>query len=140
MPPRGKKNLTEQEERFVRAYVLGKPGVAGNGTRAAQAAGYSVRSSTMQGSRLIRRANVQRAIQALKLQRVTKEVADARTRDLVASAILLNPREESYVRLLAIKELNKVDGRHSIKHIHEGKLTLEQALEQVAQGEAARKA
>jgi phage terminase small subunit len=128
MPPRGKKNLTEQEERFVRAYVLGKPGVAGNGTKAAQAAGYSPRSATMQGSRLIRRANVQRAIHAMKLQRVKQEVATAQERDLVASTILRNPHEESYVRLLAIKELNKVEGRHSVKLIHEGTLTLEQAL------------
>jgi hypothetical protein len=34
--------------------------------------------------------------------------------------------------LAAAKELNKVLGRHSVRHLHEGRLTLEQVLEQTA--------
>ncbi len=127
MPARNN-NLTASQERFVQAYVLGTPGIAANGTRAAQSAGYAIRSARVAACRLLTKANVQRAVAALRAKRQQSSIADAQERDSIASAIARDERLDPIVRLLAIKELNKVEGRHSVRHLHEGKLTLEQAL------------
>ena len=54
-------NLNERERRFVEAY-MGE--AAGNGTKAAEVAGYSARNAGPQGSRLLRKANIRAAIAA----------------------------------------------------------------------------
>lgn len=140
MPTRGKQNLSQLEQRFVQALVLGRPGVAGRGAKAAIEAGYAPKAAASQASRLLTRVNVLQAIKTLKGQRLKQDIASARERDLVATAILRDPLEDSLVRLAAIKELNRVERRHSERHVHEGRLTLAEALEQVAGLEAAEKA
>ncbi len=78
-----------------------------------------------------------RAIQVLKERRTLKAIADADEIDACLIALLLDPNQDRFVRLGAAKELSKVWGRDSIHHLHEGKLTLEQILVQIAKHEEA---
>lgn len=123
------KKLTEKERRFVNAY-LGP--AKGNATKAVILAGYnvSVDSSTVYGSKLLRKVHVRAAID----ERVQKEdraaILSAEERDKLLAGIAKNELEDSAVRVRAVSELNKCDGRHSMRHVHEGKLTLEQVLGQ----------
>ena len=55
-------------------------------------------------------------------------LGQAEERDRLLSAIARNEHVEPGVRIRAIVELNRCSGRHSVKHFHEGELTLEQVL------------
>lgn len=50
------------------------------------------------------------------------------------SAIARSRQQPAEIRIAAIKELNKVDGRHSMQHSAAGKLTLEMLLEESWRG------
>jgi len=128
MPTRGKKNLSPLEARFVRHYALGKPGIAGNGKKAALSAGYAAGSAAVTASRLLTRANVLAAVEEARKSLDLAAIADAQEIDTRMTSILRDTDEPAFIRVQAAKELNKVMGRHSIKHLHTGKLTLEQAL------------
>lgn len=118
--------LTAREQAFVRAFH-GR--ARGNATQAAILAGYSKGpSARVTASRLLSKANVAAELQIRLEAREEEERAGAQERDRLLSAIARNIGEETFDRISAIKELNKVDGRHAIRHSSEGRVTLEQAL------------
>lgn len=117
--------LNTRERSFVTHY-LGKAG--GNATKAAICAGYSKRTAGSKGSQLLKKVNVQAELQARIRASEQREKADAEERDRILSAFARDVAADKDVRISAIKELNKVDGRHTVRHQIEGRVTLEQAL------------
>ena len=122
-----KNPLTAKEHAFVDCY-LGSAN--GNGREAARRAGYkqSENALAVTASRLLKKANVAAAIKARQERKTTKAILDADARDQLLSDIASNKNNEVRDRIRAIGELNKCSGRHSVKHMHEGTLTLEQIL------------
>jgi hypothetical protein len=122
--------LTEKEQRFVTAFM----GPArGNITRAAQMAGYgrTKGSASVSGFKLLKKAKIAQAIQNVRKQQeqgTRHAILDAEARDRILSAIASSPAADHHARIRAIAELNKCGGRHSIKHVIEGTVTLEQIL------------
>jgi phage terminase small subunit len=57
--------LTEQQRAFASSYVLGEPGVAGNGAASAIAAGYAEKSARQEAYRLLRHEGVRAEIDRL---------------------------------------------------------------------------
>jgi len=128
MPHKPKsKKLTLKEQRFVDAY-LGE--CHGNGTLSAARAGYVQTYDALRttAKRLLTKAHIQAAIKARTETERKASIISADRRDEILSEIA-EESEFILAKISAIKELNKCSGRHSIKHLHEGKLTLEQALE-----------
>jgi len=123
------KTLDLRAQRFVDAY-LGS--AAGNGTAAAKAAGYKGNAATLavQSTRMLKNAKVRKAIDDRQERRTGKAILTADERDIMLSDIakLTWGSSDKAVAIRAIAELNKCTGRHSIKHVLDGKLTLEQAL------------
>lgn len=120
--------LSVKEQNFVAAF-LGP--AKGNATDAAVSAGYgnNRRSSKVLGARLLTKVDIQRAVVQRTERKEARAILDADRRDAMLSNIAIrtehrHPKEA----ISAIKELNKCTGRHSIKHMHEGRLTLEQVL------------
>lgn len=124
-----KKNarLSLKEQRFVDAY-LGSAG--GNGTEAVLAAGYNQnrKVAAVTSAKLLRKASIRQEVDRRQNARTDAAIADADERDRVLTEILRKAGAPALVRISAVKELNKCSGRHSMRHLHEGKLTLEQAL------------
>lgn len=118
--------LSLKEQRFV-DNLFGKS--EGNATDAAAEAGYgNNRASSKQlGYRLLTKVHIQKAIATRGRAERKRNIADADERDEVLTAILREAKKLN-TRIQAIKELNKCTGRHSIKHLHSGKVTLEQIL------------
>lgn len=131
------KKLTARERAFVHAYLTD---CAGNGSKAAVAAGFAGKNARHYASRLLTKANVQAAVAARVEQKEAKGIATAEARDLLASEWLLDGKLDHGTRLQAMRELNRVDGRYSLKILHSGKLTLEQALDAANDRIAARQA
>lgn len=119
------KALNARERSFVTAY-RGK--AAGNGARAAVLAGYARGSAKVTASRLLTRANVQAELRTRILASERLEKADADERDRILTGFARDAKTHKDVRISAIKELNKVDGRHTMRHQIEGKVTIEHAL------------
>lgn len=120
--------LSMKEARFVDAF-LGS--CNGNGTEAVLRAGYTCRNKNVAGvtaNELLRKPKIKAAIRAREAARTTQEIADANERDAALTQILRSLKVPAIVRISAVKELNKCTGRHSIKHLHEGKLTLAEAV------------
>lgn len=124
------KRLDPRAQRFVDAY-LGSAN--GNGTAAAKAAGYAGNANVLhvQANRLLQKATVRKVIDAREARRTGKAILAADERDLMLSDIarLTWSSTDKNTAIRAIAELNKCTGRHSIKHVLDGKLTLEQALD-----------
>lgn len=121
--------LTEKERRFVEAF-MGK--AVGNGTRAVLLAGYTKnrRSAGTLANRLLKKVEVQRAIAGRVQKREQTSILTAQERDEMLSRIARREEEvKPFAAQKAVAELNKCEGRHSMKLIHAGKLTLEQAIE-----------
>jgi phage terminase small subunit len=123
-------DLTLKERRFVDAY-LGS--AAGNATKAAQYAGYAVSSSDVTASRLLGKARIRAVIDRRQAALEEKGIASAEERDLLLSRVIRDETIDVAHRINAIKELNRCTGRHSIKHLHKARLTLEEALERSMQ-------
>lgn len=119
--------LTLQVRRFVDAYC---GSAKGNATEAARQAGYKGKPNVLavQGTRLLRKANVRAAIAEREERRRIKGILDADARDELLSGIAQEEDHDVHARISAVKELNKVSGRHSLTHIHKGKVTLGMAL------------
>ena len=119
------------------AFILHYRGKArGNGTKAAILAGYAPGPSAhVTASRLLRKATIKAALKAAMMREERIEKADAEERDQICSAFARDLFGDKLVRLAAIKELNKVDGRHTIRHQIEGKATLEMVLAASREGE-----
>lgn len=123
---------TTREAAFVQHY-RGK--ARGNATKAAILAGYSRKTAAAIASRLLRKVNIKAALRAAVEKAEQREKADAEERDRICSAFARDLFGDKLTRLAAIKELNKVDGRHTIRHQIEGKATLEMVLAASHEGE-----
>lgn len=118
--------LTVKERRFVDAH-LGP--CRGNGTQAAIKAGYAPRSAHVTAARLLKKANVRRAIDARQAKQEQAAIADADELDAICTEIARKVgKGTAIVRIKAVSELNKVKGRHSVNVHHSGTVTLEQIL------------
>lgn len=102
--------LDAREQKFVLLFIQ-----TGNATKAATDAGYGKAGAKVQGHRLLTRANVQAALKAHAVKREVVVLATAQERDALLTAIARDPKERSQDRIDAVKELNKVDGRHITK-------------------------
>jgi phage terminase small subunit len=126
--PRHRTPLSPKERAFVLAYT----GAArGNATQAAILAGYSKRSAAEMGSRTLRKVNVAAALAKLAKrdeQKAERARLSHARRDEILEDIALDPTAPAKDRRGAIAELNRVDGRHSVRHVHEGTLSLEDVL------------
>lgn len=127
MPKRRGGQLTEKERLFCEAFI-GR--ARGNATKAAQLAGYgrNAASAATLAWRLLRKVEVQRAIIATNAKRTHRALLDADQTDRILSSIADDDTADMHARIRAIGELNKVRGRHSIKHIVDGHVTLEMLL------------
>lgn len=133
------RHLTPKERAFIHAYTTD---AAGNGTLAARAAGYKGKAESLKvtASRLLTKANVRAALEKRIEQKEAKGIASAEVRDHLASEWLQDKTLDHATRIQAMRELNRVDGRYSLKLIHSGRLTIEQALERVHERLEERKA
>jgi phage terminase small subunit len=119
------RSLSERERRFIDAY-LGEAG--GNATRAARVAGYARTTAEHQASRLLGKVGVQRAIAVHQARREQQAVAAAVERDALLTSILRDRSNTANDRIKAITEMNRCDGRHSVRVRHGGGMTLEQIV------------
>ena len=119
--------MTLKEQRFVDAY-LGS--AFGNGTKAVLQAGYTANrgSAKTLAARLLTKVHICSAVNARAHRATVDSIAAADERDRLLSAIARDEHVEPGVRIRAIVELNRCSGRHSVKHFHEGGLTLEEAI------------
>lgn len=124
------KPLSEKERNFVIAF-LGP--ARGNATDAAKIAGYGNNRKTQAtlGWKLLRKMEIQQAVVRRTERKEAKAILSADERDEMLSTIArrLASSADTAGAIRAIAELNKVSGRHSVRHVLEGKLTLEQALD-----------
>jgi phage terminase small subunit len=122
------KALSVREQRFVDAY-LGS--ARANATQAALAAGYTQNygSARTLGARLLARVHIRNAVDARVARETNAAILNAEERDVLLSSIARGELgADTPERIRAIAELNKCTGRHSVKHLVEGKLTLEEAI------------
>lgn len=119
--------LTAKEQLFV-DFFLGE--CKANGTEAAFLAGFGKtrKSAGELASRLLKKVKIQRAVHKALNRVQRQQIINADRRDELLSDIAEKVTEDVFARIRAISELNKCTGRHSIKHLHSGKLTLEQVL------------
>lgn len=119
------KALTLRQRRFIDAFV---GSAHGNGTEAARIAGYNQTKNALgvTACRLLRKASVASVIQARATRATQASILTAEERDTRLSEIAL--AHDDAIAVAAIRELNKCSGRHSIKHVVDGKLTLEQII------------
>lgn len=122
-----RQQLNSRERAFVLKYLGEANGV---GTVAAQLAGYTGGPAVLKvtASRLLTRANVRAAMKSIQDAREKQAIAKADERDLMLSSIARNGFYDPLERIAAIKELNKVEGRHSLTLKLKGKLTLVEAM------------
>lgn len=123
-----KPHLNPRERRFMDAYL----GAArGNATKAARIAGYTGSAEVLkvQGSRLLTKANVRRAMDEHLARDSRADVLAADERDILLSQIARSTSVPVHERIRAISELNKCTGRHSIRHLQPRRMTLEEAME-----------
>jgi phage terminase small subunit len=122
------KALTVRERRFVDAYL---GGARGNATQAALTAGYTRNygSARTLGARLFAKVHIRSAIEARVARETNAAILNAEERDVLLSSIARGELgADTRERIRAIAELNRCSGRHSVKQLHEGRLTLEQAI------------
>jgi phage terminase small subunit len=117
--------LSEREWRFIEAFI-GR--ARGNATEAARMAGYSAKSARRIATRLLStNVHIQQAIASRRQRGLESAILDADATDRILSTIA-QTSEDVHARIRAISELNKVRGRHSIKHVADGHVTLEMLL------------
>lgn len=120
---KSKTPLTVKERRFVDAYM---GSANGNGSKAAKMAGYSTKNLRHQASRLLTKANIAAELVKRQAREEQAEIANAEERDKALSKIVRKGDDNAVIR--AASEMNKCEGRHSIKHEITGRLKLEQIL------------
>jgi len=115
--------LSPREQRFVQFFD-------GNATRTAKRAGYSPRTAASQGSRLLRKVNIRKAIE----ERTKADPAVWAREDLqawwtaVTSGTSPHKRAALRDRLKASELLGRSQAVFTDNVAHSGKVTLEQAL------------
>lgn len=75
----------------------------------------SKKGATVTASRLLTRAHVRSALKASVQRLEQKAIASAEERDVALSDIIRDPESSTMERIAAIKELNKVTGRHIVR-------------------------
>lgn len=122
-----RQKLNSRERAFVLKYLGEANGV---GSVAAGLAGYTGSPNVLKAtaSRLLTRVNVRAAMKTIQDAREKAAIAKADERDLMLSSIARNGFYDPLERIAAIKELNKVEGRHSLTLKLKGKLTLVEAM------------
>lgn len=105
--------LSERERRFVEAY-MGE--AAGNGTVAAQLAGYKGKAATLavQAARLLIKANVASALETKREALASQSIADAKERRERLTKIQRTSDNEGAV-IKAIDTQNKMDALYVAK-------------------------
>jgi phage terminase small subunit len=135
-----KKSLTARCQAFIRYYLAGKTGVRGNATKSAQAAGYSKKTAYAQGCRLLKNAEVRKAIKSKQREadaRVVRELVDWTVLAIGAQETMEGVRsgkikKGAVVRLMAAdKILDRTFGKPPTKVQHSGAVTLAHALEEL---------
>ena len=121
------KTLSLKERRFIDAY-LGSAN--GNGTEAVLAAGYqqSRKVAGVTSAQLLAKPRIRQEVERRQAARTAVAILTADERDVILSRLASLSKLNAKDRIAAIKELNKCTGRHSMKHLHDGKLTLEEVL------------
>lgn len=112
--------MTEQQRRFAELYAA-EP----NATRAAEAAGYSRRTSYAQGSRLLRNAEIAAYIRELQEQAACERVLSVNRAKALLSDIALSTETTTQNRIRAVSVLLKSAGAMTLttdppKHNNEG--------------------
>ncbi len=120
--------LTPRQRRFVEAY-------AGNAAEAARAAGYSEKTANRAGSRLLSDVDVRAAIAAREQKSSAGRIATREERQAFWTNVLNNPEVEWQARLKASELLGKSNADFTERHLHEGKVTLEQLVVGSYEGE-----
>ncbi len=126
MAGKKRKRLTEKERKFVTAYMAD---ANGNATEAAMIAGYASNrgSAKTLGNRLLTKVHILEEVAKRTARSEARGILSADERDeFLSSAIRGHGSLKD--KIAAIKELNKVTGRHSVNINLKGKLTLEQVL------------
>ena len=95
--------LTARQRAFVEAY-------AGNATEAAVKAGYSEKSAYSQGQRLLKHAEIIRAIKERETERLRPAIASREERQRFWTRIMNDAGEETRDRLRASELLGKSNG------------------------------
>ena len=122
--------LSVREQRFVDAY-LGS--ARANATQAVLTAGYTRNygSALTLGARLLAKVHIRQAVHARAARETETAILNAEQRDALLSSIARGELgADTRERIRAISELNRCSGRHAVKHLHGGRLTLEQAIAQ----------
>lgn len=101
--PAGK--LTPKQQRFVELYVVDP-----NATKAAREAGYSAKTSEVQGCRLLKNVQVAKAIEAARAATARATIADAVERREFWTLTLRDKGADMKDRLRASELLGKADG------------------------------
>jgi phage terminase small subunit len=128
--------LSPRERRFVDEYIVDL-----KGARAAVAAGYGARSAHVTASRLLRKANIQAAIEAAfaARQQRTHATADATVRELARVAYSdisayfddsgrlrplheLSPDQRAAIASVKVVRKNLTSGDGCVEYVHEIKL------------------
>lgn len=114
--------LNHRQRAFVAVY-------AGNATEAARLAGYrgSTRSLEVMGSRLLSHVEVKAAIEARQASELRPAVADRQEVEEVLTKHVRNVGDPD-LQLRAVSQLAKMRGWNTQKHVLEGKVTLEQLI------------
>ena len=103
--------LTEKQRLFIEA-LLGQ--AKGNATKAAKMAGVPAKSAAVMGARWLRKVHIQRALtKRLQRREARTDITNERI-DNELALIGFSKVEASKDKTAALKELNKVRGRHSI--------------------------
>jgi phage terminase small subunit len=116
--------LNSRQQAFVDAY-------AGNATEAARLAGYkgSAHALEVTGSRLLRHAEVRKAIAARNKPQQKKRIADRQERQQFWSDTMNDASVKPVDRLRASELLGRSEADFTEKVLVQGKLTLEQLVE-----------
>lgn len=129
--------MNQREEAFVRNYTVGRKGVRGNATKSTEAAGYSPRTAGSQGHRLLKKAEIKRAIAAHRKRaadRATKTMTDwmelvPGAQDVVVKVSGGKVQKGAMTRLAGAREiLDRALGKPRTSIHHTGNLTIEDLL------------
>ncbi len=100
---KGGETMTPKQKRFIEAYQ-------GNATTAAQQAGYSEKTAYAIGQKLLKNAEIQKAIQEREQERLSVVIASREERQSFWSETMRNPAEKMSDRIRASELLGKSEG------------------------------
>jgi phage terminase small subunit len=100
---KGGETMTPKQKRFIECYQ-------GNATTAAQQAGYSEKTAYAIGQKLLKNAEIQKAIQEREQERLSVVIASREERQSFWSETMRNPEEKMSDRIRASELLGKSEG------------------------------